>query len=1602
MSKRLLSALVAFCVALTLMPSWALAGDVDGGAEQDPPKTAASTGAQDGGAEDETGQDAASKEKTPGQEAPAGSALPGDGTPAGDGPDSEDGEDTVPPAISPADPEDEGDGDLPLEPVLIDLSENVLLDADDEPLSSDDLLMAALSGYHGEEGVSAMSGDLGTTDILTAREKQYYNLIMQMVRRVAASGGTARVDASSLNMTQAEVNTILGKVVTCVTFDSPELLYWWGRRIGVYTDNRVNYIYLTANVSYCAGSTTLINGEDVYLNVNSTKASQANSAIQAVNSILAKYADASDYEKLVGYKNEICALVEYNDDALAPDYETNISADPWQIVSVFDEYVEGGPQKESHDTNVVCEGYAKAFQHLCNLTDFEDSSIKCYTVTGWMGDTVSDSPSDGNGPHMWNIVRVKGNSYLVDVTNCDAGSVGAPDKLFMVGAAGSITGKYTVTMEGGGTQEYHYDYTYQGSSHTEVTALYGTGDDSVLKLASEKYVPPRELRGSVEISGTPTVGQTLTAVPHITSDGPGTLTYTWNVGGATSTGETYVIRAADAGKTITVTVTAANYPGGELTSDAVTVGQLRTPAAADFNSFTAPALTYDGTSVKSTIEALVVSTAHAGHFTVSFMNARGTAVAEPTDAGTYTVYASVAAHDAYAAAANIRIGTFTIAKAQPSITITSGTQLTLRGTLSLTAAVDPAEAGPVTWSLGRSDTRYATLTGSTLTGVRVGSVTVTASTAATNNYLAASASASVSVVDKTPQVLSFAGGNSVEKTYQDGTFTVPVTVEVGPGPATLTYASSDSEVAAVAADGTVTVGRVGTAVITVTSQGDATYADGSAEYTVTVKPKTATPTLELDYTTHVYDDGNELRPGVTVKVGDETLAEDTYQVEYAGNTDAGTASVSVTALDGCNYTWAPAVTASFTITKAPAPAVDAARLTIQQHYQYDGVRSFEVSSLFSSPYEPTGYTLGTVVNSAQVLAGNPEVNGTTGALTYTLTGTANENDTATAEISVTFKNHETAAYTLTVRLVSLPVPAAPAAPALSLAQKDATHYTATASAAADPAFAASGLEYNFYVGEAPQGWQDGNTFDVEAGASVKVLVRTKALTDVNVEGADASTAELITPPAFSPRGGSFTGTQTVELKAPGAPGGTIVYTTDGSAPTYSEDEEGGFNGNGSVYVDGTPISITATTTIKAIVHTAGGSDSEAGSAAFTRRTGTGGGGGSPSVIGGSGKPASTPGASTTPSTPSTPGVSNDHNTTIAAPNATVKDGAASVTVNGASGKDLVDQAVSNDSDTIVVAPSIPSAAGRTNVTIGSSVAGDISSRTDADLRVETPAASVTIPNRGLSGLAGRGGSLVVSTSASGGTIDVSITAGGSRVDRVTGGVRVDIPADCTPGTVAVISKADGSTELVRKSVADAAGGTVTVPLEGSATITLMDNSQSFRDVPAGNTFANAVAFVSSREIMNGTGGGMFNPGAPLTRAQLAKILHNLESNPAAAASARFSDVAGDAWCAEAVQWAASQGIVTGYADGTFQPNSYITREQLAVMLYRYAGSPPVRSASLNFSDASRVGGYAQAAMAWATQNGVINGESGNLLDPKGQATRAQAAQMLLNYISNIG
>ena len=262
-------------------------------------------------------------------------------------------------------------------------------------------------------------------------------------------------------------------------------------------------------------------------------------------------------------------------------------------------------------------------------------------------------------------------------------------------------------------------------------------------------------------------------------------------------------------------------------------------------------------------------------------------------------------------------------------------------------------------------------------------------------------------------------------------------------------------------------------------------------------------------------------------------------------------------------------------------------------------------------------------------------------------------------------------------------------------------------------------------------------------------------------------------------------------------------------------------------------------------------------------------------------------------------------------------------------------------------------------------------------------------------------------------------------DTDNGSVKVSPTRASKGSTVTVTVKPDEGYELDELTVTDKNGDRIKLTDKGDGKYTFQMPASKvtveavftavevepeglpFTDVMSGDWFYDAVAYVYNKGMMEGTTDTTFAPTMNLTRSMIAQVLYNLEERPEAPGAAGFTDVAAGAWYADAVNWAAARGIVKGYDTGAFGPEDSVTREQLAAILYRYAqakgydttqGGMAVRE----FSDSASISDWAQEAMAWAVNAQVLSGKGNGVLDPQGTATRAEVAQMLMNFVEHVG
>ena len=246
------------------------------------------------------------------------------------------------------------------------------------------------------------------------------------------------------------------------------------------------------------------------------------------------------------------------------------------------------------------------------------------------------------------------------------------------------------------------------------------------------------------------------------------------------------------------------------------------------------------------------------------------------------------------------------------------------------------------------------------------------------------------------------------------------------------------------------------------------------------------------------------------------------------------------------------------------------------------------------------------------------------------------------------------------------------------------------------------------------------------------------------------------------------------------------------------------------------------------------------------------------------------------------------------------------------------------------------------------------------------------------------------------TIVVDVKADGVRADV---DVKVALPA-AQGGQVLVIVLPDGTEEVVTKSVV--IDGTVYAEIPAGATVKTIDNAKAFADVADGAWYEDAVDFVSSHNLFQGTNKG-FEPRLSMNRAMMATVLYRLE-DAAATGTNPFADVPDGTWYTDAVTWANDAGIVLGTGTG-FAPNEPITREQIAAMFFRYAKylglDTEGRTPLTGFTDSDKVSSWAEEAMQWAINAGLFQGNADGTLNPKGNATRAEVATLLERMVKLI-
>ena len=349
-------------------------------------------------------------------------------------------------------------------------------------------------------------------------------------------------------ITEAANSAMNTKLNQCIDFnrinnsllaDCPYELFWYNKSKGVAIIPSISANESEIKITKIQFNFTVTGDYAVgEYGVDTAKIKAAAAVVDRAKAIVAKYAAKSDLEKLIAYKDEICALVDYNH-AVA----NNPSApygNAYQLINVFD---------NDPSTKVVCEGYAKAFKFLCDLSSFT-GNVSCYLVNGYM------QGGTGAGNHTWNVVQIDGGTLLADVTNCDSGSVGFPDQLFLkVGKKNGNTYSFKASL----TTIY---YVYGESEN-------GLNSDGYLELKAGNSIP-------VEPTTKPTEPSTAAPTVPAPTDAPATVPATANPTVAVTTAPT-VPTAAPTVPTAAPTVPATKPVVTQPSTAAPTVPSSTTP-----------------------------------------------------------------------------------------------------------------------------------------------------------------------------------------------------------------------------------------------------------------------------------------------------------------------------------------------------------------------------------------------------------------------------------------------------------------------------------------------------------------------------------------------------------------------------------------------------------------------------------------------------------------------------------------------------------------------------------------------------------------------------------------------------------------------------------------------------------------------------------------------------------------------------------------------------------------------------------------------------------------------------------------------------------------
>ena len=381
---------------------------------------------------------------------------------------------------------------------------------------------------------------------LTAAEQAAYNTLKEQLILIA--NGQRKDTAIQITGTLPD-QTSANKVWQALLADLPYALYWHDKTVGI------GYSYIPdngwKNITFKFAVAAEFRGDSLY----TTNIPNVPAAVAAAKQVVSANRGKTDYDKLQAYRQYICDQVSYN---FSINKDTAYG-NPWQLLWVFD---------GNASTNVVCEGYAKAFKYLCDLT--EESN-------GWIGsvETLDVTGTMNGDRHMWNVVRINGTNYLADVTNCDQGTVGYPTELFLCGIQTNGSSMYHQDTK----TTYIYDTDTRNSFKAADLAVSAAGFDpgAATVPANVKLVSAKVVGGGIQVTWNEADGAVKYRVYR--KDAVNTV---WKVI-ATVTGTSYVDKSAAAGVTYSYTVRGVGAdgelsPGFDRTGVSATIPKPTVPA----------------------------------------------------------------------------------------------------------------------------------------------------------------------------------------------------------------------------------------------------------------------------------------------------------------------------------------------------------------------------------------------------------------------------------------------------------------------------------------------------------------------------------------------------------------------------------------------------------------------------------------------------------------------------------------------------------------------------------------------------------------------------------------------------------------------------------------------------------------------------------------------------------------------------------------------------------------------------------------------------------------------------------------------------------------